>query len=91
MARISQDKINQIIQLYNEIGIYSQVAKIVGCSPATVKKYCNEAQAIQKEITPFSERVCDYNEIKLPIDNLSHWARLTKQEELEIKELWKEI
>ena len=39
MAKISDEKIAQIQAKYKELGVYSQVAKIVGCSPATVKKY----------------------------------------------------
>ena len=40
MARLTEEKINEIRRLYSEIGIYSQVAKQVGCSPSTVKKIC---------------------------------------------------
>ena len=39
MPRFSDEKILQIQQKYKEIGIYSKVATICGCSPATVKKY----------------------------------------------------
>lgn len=39
MARLSEEKIKEIQELYATIGVYSRVAKMVGCSPATVKKY----------------------------------------------------
>ena len=39
MARLSDVKIKEIQEQYKILGVYSQVAKIVGCSPATVKKY----------------------------------------------------
>lgn len=42
MARITDEKIVQINELYAEIGVKSRVAKIVGCSPATVTKYLIE-------------------------------------------------
>lgn len=39
MARLTEEKIALIQQTYLQVGTYSGTAKIVGCSPATVKKY----------------------------------------------------
>lgn len=39
MARITEEQKELINELYAEIGVKSQVAKIVGCSPASVSKY----------------------------------------------------
>lgn len=39
MARITEEQKELINELYVEIGVKSQVAKIVGCSPASVTKY----------------------------------------------------
>lgn len=55
MARLSEEKIQLIKELYPQIGTYSGVAKEVGCSPATVKRYVTEdapaAEVSNKEYT----------------------------------------
>ena len=56
MARLTEEKIALIQQTYLQVGTYSGTAKIVGCSPATVKKYvemnrCPE-YSIQSEKLP---------------------------------------
>lgn len=39
MAKITQEKIELINELYLQYGVKAQVAREVGCSPATVTKY----------------------------------------------------
>ena len=43
MARLSDNKIQEIIDEYKKIGTYSGVAKKVGVSASTVKKYVESA------------------------------------------------
>lgn len=37
--RITEDQIQDINELYFELGIKKRVAEIIGCSPSTVSKY----------------------------------------------------
>lgn len=95
MARLSEEKINEIRRLYSELGIYSQVAKQVGCSPATVKKYVSEdVPVIRKEaINKFSDKIIPIEEMDLtPFQgSFLELARVSTQELEEIKQLWEEL
>ena len=42
---LSPEKIAKIRKLYAECGVKAKVAKMIGCSPATVAKYVNGTQA----------------------------------------------
>lgn len=94
MARLSEEKISEIRKLYKEIKTYSGVAKAIGCSPSTVKKYCQEEKNIpQREKTPFDKEIKNIEDIYWP-DNqeeLSNFAILSKDEMEEIFKLWEEI
>ena len=46
MARLSEEKIQEIIKEYPIIGTYSGVAKKVGVSPATVKRYVEQYKPV---------------------------------------------
>ena len=93
MAKLSEEKIAEINKVYAEVGTYSGTAKIVGCSPATVKKYC------QMEVIPDSTVRVDFNDSIPPVEELNwpseekiaEMARLTEAEIKEIQELWKEL
>lgn len=93
MAKLSEEKIAEINKVYAEVGTYSGTAKIVGCSPATVKKYC------QMEVIPDSTVRVDFNGSIPPVEELNwpseekiaEMARLTETEIKEIQELWKEL
>lgn len=95
MARLSDEKIAEIRRLYAEIGIYSQVAKTVGCSPSTVKKYCVDEAAItvNKEVVKFSGIVPKVDDINLTffLDIRTNLTTLTPDELEEMKGLWEEI
>ena len=95
MARLSDEKIAEIRRLYAEIGVYSQVAKMVGSSAATVKKYCSDGTAAiqQKTITPFSGTIPNVNDIDLTffLEKSTYLTTLTPEETKGIEELWQEI
>lgn len=95
MARLSDEKIAEIRRLYAEIGIYSQVAKMVGSSAATVKKYCSDATAaIQpKTITPFNGIIHNVSDIDLTffLEKSEYLTTLTPEEKKGIEQLWQEI
>lgn len=50
MAKLSDEKIAEIQKRYAECGVYAQVARELGVSPATVKKYVSllTLRAVQK-------------------------------------------
>ena len=93
MAKLSEEKITQIQQLYAEIGIYSQVAKIVGCTAATVKKYCTMAAPQPKTIIPFSSFIVPIKDMNLKNfrGKRAELCLLTDYEQSEIERLWEEI
>ena len=89
--KIGPEEIKKINEAYKATGTYAAAARIVGCSPSTVKRY----------IIPDynSEPVVDEEEITLPpleeiADQLPPWIDitcLTPEEEKELKALWKEM
>lgn len=96
MAKLTQEKINEIIKVYNEIGTYSGTASKVGCSPATVKKYVMAGAQVQeilpKNITPFSGKIKDIEDIDFgAVEDIGKLSLLTEEEKEEIYELWEEI
>ena len=95
MARLSSEKIAEIRRLYAEIGIYSQVAKLVGSSASTVKKYCSDAMpAIQpKQITPFCGTIPEIDNVNLTffLESKEYLTTLTPDEQKGIEQLWQEI
>ena len=93
MAKLSEEKIAKIRRVYNEVGTYSGTAKIVGCSPATVKKYTQEDYVPDLTVRVSFNGNCPSVEelVWPPKEEIGELARLTVQEFEEIKELWKEI
>ena len=45
MAKLSDEKIAEIQKRYAECGVYAQVARELGVSPATVKKYVSSSDS----------------------------------------------
>ena len=92
MAALSAEKIKEIQRLYKEIGTYSGVAKAVGSSPATVKKYVT---ANTPATEPSNKTNFDSGKIgTFKVDfnkTLSLLGKLTKEEIEDIKNLWGEI
>ena len=93
MARLSNEKIAEIQRLYSEIGIYSQVAKQVGCNPSTVKKYCMAAEPLPIKKLEFTGKICENSEIDLTLflEKKDRLTTLTHDELEEMKVLWKEL
>lgn len=93
MAKLSNEKIAKIQKVYSENGTYSGTAKIVGCSPATVKKYCSLEIKIEPiSRVPFNGIIPKVEDISWPSkENFCELGRLTEEEILEIQKLWEEI
>lgn len=94
MARLTEEKIQQIKEAYAKDPVYSHVAKQLGVSPATVKKYATgEATPVKKkkrdpDIIDFESLAnkddpiepLPIEEIELPKDNFRSWTLLTDAE-----------
>ena len=94
MAKISAEKILEIQRVYSETGIYSQTAKIVGCSPSTVKKYCTGEYTIQQTTKPikiFDKTFPKVEDIAFSFREKEFLSTYTLQEEEEMKGLWEEL
>lgn len=100
MAKITQEKIELINELYAEIGVKSRVAKEVGCSPSTVSKYIIEGyvpKAKRVQITCDAKPTgCDefLKELCAAPDFFNGFRSLTKLTDIEkngLNELKKEI
>ena len=93
MAKLSEEKIAEINKVYAEVGTYSGTAKIVGCSPATVKKYCQMEVISDSTVrVDFNDSIPSVEELNWPSEEeIAEMARLTEAEIKEIQELWKEL
>ena len=97
MARtiVTQDMIKQINELYLRIKTYSGVAREVGISPSTVKKYIIPNYQSEENIKKIIFKKEDIPELSFEkFKNLEDWGslcNLTDEEKEEIKELWNEI
>lgn len=103
MAKITQEKIEQINELFCELGVKSQVAKIVGCSPATVTKYIikDYIPKAQRKDIKFDIEMKGCKEFLLAIQNrettisfseiFEKTTTLTTEEKEELEKLKKEI
>lgn len=93
MAKLSVEKIEQINKIYLETGTYAATARIVGCSPATVKKYVVEdfTLAAPKEIITFSEQIVPIELLTITKEELKNLGGLSQSEIEEIHSLWEEM
>lgn len=96
MAKLSDEKIAAIKKRYQEVGTYSQVAKELGCSPATVKKYVSETTTVsivKKDVKRFEG-------VPLPIENIEspltvkgwlEWCSFTDEDMKSVENLKEEL
>lgn len=85
MAKLSEEKIQEILTQYPIIGTFSGTAKVVGCSPATVKRYVEAGIEKKKEISrkveriPFKGFIIPPARLTVPED-WSNWFTISKEE-----------
>lgn len=94
MKVITHEDIKRINELYIECGkVYAAVARKTGFSPATVKKYVikDYVPVNEEEIIRFERPLPDFDPTKFRVKDWGALCELSKDEEKEIKELWKEI
>lgn len=96
MAKLTEEKIAKIQELYASLGTYAAVAREIGCAPTTVKKYVE--LGANKIIQPKVVVNFDVNSIPkfnplwfTPYKNLGAVCIYTEQELAEIKKLWEEM
>ena len=91
--RLTNENIQNIRRAYSEIGTYAGVARKLGFSPATVKKYTQEEYTPDLTVrVPFNGKLPPVEELNWPTkEEIGNMARLTEAELEEIKELWKEL
>jgi len=97
MARIKVDNdiIKQMNELYLKHKTYSGVAKEIGCAPSTVKKYIIEGYTsettLSKKIFKQEDLPEFSNEMFKGVKNFGELCALSKEERVEIEELWSEL
>ena len=97
MAKLTNEEILEIQELYKQLGVYSQVAKKLGRSAATVKKYVEMGTTIKREVkkdfTPFEGTVPHTSTILVPKTSAQWglWSSLTQSEKEAIEQLKGEL
>ena len=95
-TKITTDMIKQINELYQQFGTYAAVAREIGISPSTVKKY------VDKFYIPESKRTIKRFDIHydLPdmdlsafvgVENYGDLCVLSPEEAVGIQQLWEEL
>jgi transposase-like protein len=93
--KVTNELIEKMVELYNQLGTYAAVAREIGVSASTCSKYIKAAQVeqknkeeAQKNFIPFDKEIKPIEEISIVWEDCCH---LSDEEVKEITELWKEI
>ena len=92
--KITDEVIEQINELYLEYGVKAQVARIVGCSPATVTKYIIPgyvSRANQADLPSFDESKIVGPKAYTSYQELMDACKLTEEEWAAMKKIQKEV
>ena len=91
--RLTNEDIQNIRRAYSEIGTYAGVARKLGFSPATVKKYTQEDNISDPTVRiEFNGVIPPVEELNWPSkEEIKKMGSLTESEIKEIEELWKEL
>ena len=87
MVKITQEQIDEMIKLYNEIGTYSGVAKEMGIAASTVSKYIK----LNKSQPTYNEDIKMMPIESIPIYHICSFSTLTPEEEASFKKFLKEF
>lgn len=93
MKVITYEDIKQINEIYRECKTYAATARKTGFSPATVKKYVikDYTPIEEKDIIRFNRPLPEFDSSMFRTNDWGALCELSKEEEDEIKDLWKEI
>ena len=92
--RITEDQIRDINELYLELKVKTQVARIIGCSPATVTKYIIPnyvSKANQPAPPPFDESKIVGPKAYTSYQELMDDCKLSEEEWAAMNEIQKEV
>lgn len=92
--RVTDEDIKRMNELYLKIGTYAGVAREVGFSGSTVKKYIIidyvAEEEIEKNKITFDKEIPDVSTIKFPT-NWKYYLSLSEQEKEDMELLRKEV
>ena len=101
MAKLSDEKIAEIQKRYAECGVYAQVARELGVSPATVKKYVSSSsssnsarsQKVSVPITKFESEPLLIEQIVSPLTHQGwlDWCSFTEEDLKSVESLKGEL
>ena len=94
-VKVTNELIEQMVELYNKLGTYAAVAREIGVSASTCSKYIKAALSeeknkveAKKNYIPFDKEIKPIEEIKVEWEEIC-W--LSPEEVKDIEDLWKEI
>lgn len=94
-TKVTNELIEKMVELYNQLGTYAAVAREIGVSASTCSKYIKTAQVEQKNkieaaknFIPFDKKIKPIEEVKIEWNDCC-W--LSPEEVKDIEILWKEI
>ena len=95
MARVTQEDIIKINEIYYKVGTYAETARQTGFSPATVKRYViADWRPVEiQNITRFKlEDIPNFDSsIFKNVDNYGDLCELSESEKEELYALWEEL
>ena len=94
-VKVTNELVEQMVELYNKLGTYAAVAREIGVSASTCSKYIkmalseekNKVEA-KKNYIPFDKEIKPIEEIKIEWEDIC-W--LSPEEVKDIEDLWREI
>jgi hypothetical protein len=96
--RVQESDITRMLELYKELGTYAGVAREVGFSASTVRKYIIEnngtaATNVPVEIQVFNTELAPLEDFAylFAIPSLGHLCILSDEDKIEISQSWKEL
>ena len=94
-TKVTNELIEKMVELYNQLGTYAAVAREIGVSASTCSKYIKAAQVEQKNkieaaknFIPFDKEIKSIEKVKIEWNDCC-W--LSPEEVKDIENLWKEI
>lgn len=98
MAKLSDEKIAEIQKRYAECGVYAQVARELGVSPATIKKYVSSSDStcspkISVSIIKFESEPLPIEQIVSPLSHQGwlNWCSFTEEDLKSVESLKGEL